>query len=787
MNPLRQKLHDEASSLLKAGMSRDEVSNKLWVDHCQEAKPEDIVTVVDQACAHFQAQQKPDSSPDGSFHNANGAAGRLVVPQPNASGEFATPLDGALFMASFGIPQTPLRGKAPFLGEWQKKASSDPEQLRTWYREFKCNFGSVALRGGFFVFETDSASVREHFEKQGGKFTSRLMVASRPDGTRGHRYYKWIEGIENIGQNAALYGDFSVRADAEQCVSPGSVHPETGSQYRMILPYGSPEPPTAQEVAFWRSEKKVEQKNSPVIDESAPIPQGQRNTTLTSIAGALRAKGLNEEEIDNHLQRVNRERCDPSLTEEEVRRIAHSIGSKPYKPDVFAEDMAARAAEVKRAQEQAALQEPEIEKSEAIHYPKFPEWVMKGTSLYDGFVKPTYDSSDKYPELLFMPALVLFVNYISAGRVRIKMTPVRPNIFLGIIGPYGKFYKSTACEDAQEYFIMMGLCTKVNSSLKSNENGKTVVISPGSTEGLGIKLGKLNANHALIYNDELSKFIAKANVENSSFISDMLSFYEAREYGNQIKRDSESFGFNAGKYCFSWIWCTTDRKFPGLWSKLPGDHVDLDNRMLFLLTPETPRMSGQRFVQANVGPGALETKRRIEAAMAIGEFEYADDFMIDSYFEYFADDPRDQALLQTLALYFAIDLNPGLNDAPFGTIGFGSVERAAELVKYRRATRKFLDIADVAETAQGRLQKRIIRELRRQGGQMRYRDLYRSLDALSVGTDFWNKAFQGLVNSRIIAHREAAGGGRAQQAAMVYLLKNDLTQADEASDGRNDS
>ena len=152
---------------------------------------------------------------------------------------------------------------------------------------------------------------------------------------------------------------------AEQCVSPGSVHPDTGKQYRLVLPFAAPALPTAQELAFWKSEKKVDVNKQTAVADDAPIPKGQRNTTLTSIAGSLRAKGLNEEEIENHLLRINRERCTPELPEQEVRAIAHSIGSKPYKPDVFAEQMAARAAEAKQAQERAATAEPEIDKSEA--------------------------------------------------------------------------------------------------------------------------------------------------------------------------------------------------------------------------------------------------------------------------------------------------------------------------------------------------------------------------------------------------------------------------------------
>ena len=116
-----------------------------------------------------------------------------AITQPDANGEFASPLDGALWMAiTWGIPQTPLRGKAPFLKEWQKRASTDPEQIQAWYRELNCNFGSVALPDGIFIFEVDSPDVKTRFGKD---FTSQLIIESRPG--RGHRYYKHVAGVEN--------------------------------------------------------------------------------------------------------------------------------------------------------------------------------------------------------------------------------------------------------------------------------------------------------------------------------------------------------------------------------------------------------------------------------------------------------------------------------------------------------------------------------------------------------------------------------------------------------------
>src|SRR5437660_7639 len=126
-----------------------------------------------------------------------------TIPQPDTKGEFASPLDGALWMAmTWNIPQTPLRGKAPFLQEWQKRASADPEQIRKWAAEYPgCNFGSVALPSGVFIFEADAPTVLDRFSN----FTSQLIIQSGKG--RGHRYYKQVPGLENISQDN-LHGDF---------------------------------------------------------------------------------------------------------------------------------------------------------------------------------------------------------------------------------------------------------------------------------------------------------------------------------------------------------------------------------------------------------------------------------------------------------------------------------------------------------------------------------------------------------------------------------------------------
>src|SRR5262249_8032419 len=67
---------------------------------------------------------------------------------------------------------------------------------------------------------------------------------------------------------------------------------------------------------------------------SAKICQGSRNATLTSLAGAMRRRGMSEAAIVAALCAENEERCEPSLDIEEVRAIAASVAR--YEPHVEA-------------------------------------------------------------------------------------------------------------------------------------------------------------------------------------------------------------------------------------------------------------------------------------------------------------------------------------------------------------------------------------------------------------------------------------------------------------------
>jgi len=55
------------------------------------------------------------------------------------------------------------------------------------------------------------------------------------------------------------------------------------------------------------------------------IPSGQRNSTLTSLAGTMRRRGMSDREMFAALFIVNHFRCVPQLSEAEVAGIAKSV------------------------------------------------------------------------------------------------------------------------------------------------------------------------------------------------------------------------------------------------------------------------------------------------------------------------------------------------------------------------------------------------------------------------------------------------------------------------------
>jgi len=404
-----------------------------------------------------------------------------------------------------------------------------------------------------------------------------------------------------------------------------------------------------------------------------------------------------------------------------------------------------------------------LDTSVACARPEFPHFVMKGTSIYENLVRPAVETSSKYAEFIFIPAIQLFMNYLS-GKVAVELQPTNMNLFVGLISPYGRFFKSTSCQLAQDYMKAAGIFLETSAKTKDTD-GKVVIQQAGSAEGFMLEMKRLNGTHAIMYNDELGKLVAKAGIENSSFSSDLLSWYGSAPISNNVKNERFNFSWGAGAYAFGWLWCTTDRNFNTYWPKLAGISSGIKDRMFFVVSPEKPRQLIP--YRDPLFRGALKTKELIDRAIAQGKFRL-DDPLWEHHIAGI-DDPRSLDLLVKLSLYFAVDLGTMVVDDD-------CVERARALVDYRNQAAKFLEPIE-AENQEGRLMKEILRELKQNGGRMSYRDLCLNLDYSRHGR-LWNTAYDLLKSNShgdVVEFMERRTAGK-RKTRIVGLVLHDLDE-----------
>ncbi len=234
-------------------------------------------------------------------------------------------LDAALAYAEAGIPVFPLAPgkKNPITKNGVKDATTDPEKIRHWWRiNPQANIGvPMGLVSGIIGVDIDY--------KDGCKedFLSRLpptVTQKSPNGGH-HAFFKYTNGP--IRNNLKLEKGATIRSDGYYfAVAPSQL--ESGSAYEFIGPdFVKGE---VSEVPNWFQEigEKVEEEKKPFVMPEQILDGEGRESKLVSLAGALRAKGLDQNEILAGLQAANT-RCVPQKPIKDLERIAESIAKKP--------------------------------------------------------------------------------------------------------------------------------------------------------------------------------------------------------------------------------------------------------------------------------------------------------------------------------------------------------------------------------------------------------------------------------------------------------------------------
>lgn len=233
-----------------------------------------------------------------------------------------------LDLASRGFRLFPVeaRGKQPLIKQWPVKATSNPETLRTWMKQYPgCNWGlATGQASRVFVLDVDgeegATAIREFIRLHGDEWTNTLTAKT----ARGkHLYFLWPEGVQIRNSASKLARGLDVRGEGGHVIVPPSVH-SSGAVYRWD---GIRENAQTMSAPVWLLEMITSpaQPMGPTPEVGGDIPEGQRNMTLTKLAGAMRRPGMTPQAIEAALLADNANRCRPPLPEAEVLEIARSV------------------------------------------------------------------------------------------------------------------------------------------------------------------------------------------------------------------------------------------------------------------------------------------------------------------------------------------------------------------------------------------------------------------------------------------------------------------------------
>jgi hypothetical protein len=705
------------------------------------------------------------------FERATAELAKLKQPKVQRTAETQTTEPATVELTEFerralplierNVPVIPLlpRQKKAVLDSWNTKATTDPTQIAQWGKQTPdANVASVAkaVTGGVWFFDADRDGLVQQIEQQTGqKFPSTFMVRSRPG--KGHFYFLQNAASIAMGNRKASDSNgelWSARVSNAYVVGPLSIHEDTGKPYEVLNAAPIVEAPDWLIEYCTKNDKKSEKAKTghAELDSEEPIAQGGRNNALTSILGKARqVLKMDREQLYVYGLSVNEKRCRPLLPDHEVRTIADSVGGYAVKESgsiVFAEP-----------QQTAEVALPHIQ---VPPYPVFPSWVFGGIPAYDKWVKPFCKLNSRYAEYMMLPLMALIMNYMGTKGVRIEYKTFPLSIFLLLVGRKGRVIKSSSAQDAMEFCEKMGILLQAGSR---NAEGKSLVFTVGSTEGLGLEMSRMNCHSAVLFYDEFSKLIAKMSIENSSFANDLSTTYESGKFSNGTKSRKESFSFNPGTYCLSLIGCTTDKRYPRLASRLFSAVDGMDERFFVLYQPEVLKDVEPMVGVAIPEDAVAETKRAVDRALEQKVYSIDDS-------EPLRDISRLNNRLEIRAEKWALCLAVLLGK---DSVDESCIEKGIALSRYEWAVKKYLAVGE-SITREGGLQREIRLHIERAGGVMKLRDLQRKVHYDDYGTELWKRVYGGLLASKVL---EETWTGKHNDPKWVRVLQPLLKEDEE--------
>lgn len=220
--------------------------------------------------------------------------------------------------------------KKPLLFDWPHEATTDGGKIEGWWTKWPDACIGVACGPSQLLF-LDLDTYHDDGKSAADRLKTYLQLGEPTFATgRGGEQYIFRcqdQAIKNKAGSLLLQGvilpHIDVRANGGFAIVPPSV--STFGEYKKICGAHFKNPPIVPSALLHviTSSKQFRQGSDGSI-----IPEGRRHTALTSVAGSLRAKGLDAVKILELLRAKNVTCCLPPLDDREVAEIANDIGAK---------------------------------------------------------------------------------------------------------------------------------------------------------------------------------------------------------------------------------------------------------------------------------------------------------------------------------------------------------------------------------------------------------------------------------------------------------------------------
>jgi hypothetical protein len=349
-------------------------------------------------------------------------------------------LDAALAYAELGYAVFPCipREKRPLITGGLLAATTKAAQIVKWWQEYpSANIGLCTK--GLLVVDLDRPD-NPWLQDEPDKFQELSVTAcsQTPAGGK-HFIFRQPEGMKLKNTTGKLARNVDTRADGGYIlVAPSAVDgqflkPQGSYQagrsyaYQWLTPLDFtlsllPTPPAW--IITGLESRSGNGTRLDFADDGNAIPDGQRNSALTSLAGVMRDKGMGPDEIRAAISVTNSKRCKPPLPDSEIDTIVKSVSR--YEPNQFS--VAAVEGWGDRISEVAENALPRAG--------KFPEHLLKVPGVIGDLVEHNILTAPRSLPIVALAGAIGLVSVLT-GRKIADESDMRTNLYLIAVAESG--------------------------------------------------------------------------------------------------------------------------------------------------------------------------------------------------------------------------------------------------------------------------------------------------------------------------------------------------------------